>query len=347
MKYKAIPQTELNASKLCLGTMTFGMQNTIQDAFNQLDMATNNGINFIDTAELYPSPVIDINTMYETENYIGKWLKQSNINRQDLILLSKVMGQTNKHRPNPNPLQPQTIKKSIDGTLNRLRTDYLDIYLVHWPLRNSNFFRKLGYIHTPEDFDVNEHILQTIKVMDELIKQGKIRHYGISNEAAWGIMKYIQLAEQHNLAKPVLVQNPYSLLNRSYEVGGAEVSHRENIGFMSYATLASGLLSGKHIKNIQPNSRIDLYPDYFQRYTTPSGLQAIEKYVDLAHYFNISPTTLAISFALSKPFMTSAIIGATSTIQLQQLINAINTQLSSEILIKIDEIHRQHTYPCP
>ncbi len=351
MRYKKILHHSKEISTLCLGTMTFGMQNSKQDAFDILDYAVDKGLTYIDTAELYPVPAINIDSLHLTEDYIGQWQTQSPINRDKITFVSKVMGpvgeRSTQARPQQNPLSPETITVAIEGTLKRLRIDCLDIYLVHWPIRSANFFGKLQYPYTEDTFDVDAQILQVIETMHTLIQQGKISHYGLSNETAWGMMKYIHLADKHNLPKPVTVQNPYSLLNRSYEVGCAEVSHREGIGLMSYAVTANGSLTGKHLNGLVKNSRMHRWPEYFGRYEKPQARKAVQAYVDLARDTGISPTVLAVAFALHQPFMDCAIVGATTTAQLQQWIDAWDVVLDDTILDRIEDIHNVYTYPCP
>lgn len=349
MQYKTLLNKKI--SHLCLGSMSFGTQNTESESWEQLSYATDNGINYIDTAELYPVPAIDSETLHHTETYIGNWLQQSSIHQDTLTIVSKVMGPVSDRsqhaRPQQNPLSRDTINTAIEGTLKRLQIECLDVYLVHWPLRKTNFFGTLGYTPTPNDCDVESQILETIQTMDTLIKQGKIASYGLSNETAWGIMKYVQLAEKNGLAKPITVQNPYNLLNRSYEVGGAEVSWQENIGLMSYSTLANGLLSGKHINGIQPDTRLALWPEYFSRYNTPQAEKAIKAYVDLAYDMGISPTALSIAFVLQQEFVDCVIVGATKTAQIDAWIEASDITLGTNVLQTVEQIHAQYTYPCP
>ncbi|MGB1360749.1 MAG: aldo/keto reductase [Alphaproteobacteria bacterium] len=354
MIYNKINQTDIKTSLLSLGTMTFGAQNSYEQSAEMIDMAIDNGINFIDTAELYPSPADEEHNAYHTEQFIGKWLNTSNVNRNDLVIVSKVMGPHNHEdelskvaRPNKDPLSPTTITSSVDGILKRLNTDYIDVLLIHWPLRNANCFGVLGYDHKKENFDVEKQILDTITTMDKLIKDGKIRHYGVSNETAWGLMKYIQLAENNNLPKPVVCQNPYSLLNRSYEVGCAEVSMREDIGLMSYSVLGGGVLSGKHINSIAKDSRLDLRPDYYGRYVKPQAIKATKAYTELANKHGIDPAIMAIAFVNEKDFNLTTITGSTKPQHLQTYIDSVNVKLSSELLAEIEEIHKQYTYPAP
>ena len=342
----------LDTPLLSLGTMTFGMQSDYDQSARIMDMAVDNGINFFDTAELYATPTLDQDSMYRTEKFIGRWLMDNQVKRDKIVFVSKVMGPTGgsdkEHpRPNPEPLTPATIQASLDGILQRLHLDCLDIYLVHWPLRPTNFFGKLAYKHTQSDFDVEAHILQTIQTMDALIKAGKIRHYGVSNETAWGLMKYIQIADANNLPRPVTIQNPYSLLNRSFEVGLAEIAMRENIGLMAYSVLGGGILSGKHINGFTKGSRYDLYPEYNKRYTTPQGLEAIKAYVALAKKQGLNPAQMAIAFCNQQEFLFTTITGQNSCEQLQDFIDSQNITLSPELLAEIEAIHHQYTYPCP
>ena len=354
MKYNKIHSTDLKTSFLSLGTMTFGAQNNYKESSQMLDMAIDNGINFIDTAELYPSPADEHHNAYHTEMFIGKWIKDNKINRNNLIIVSKVIGAMSQPNElsNPariciNPLSKDTVKSSVDKILSRLNTDYIDILLVHWPLRNANFFGKLGYIHKQEDFDVNKHIQSTIETMNELIKSGKIKHYGVSNETAWGLMKYIQIADKEKLPRPVVCQNPYSLLNRSYELGMAEISSREKIGLMAYSVIGGGILTGKHIKGFEKNSRYDLRPDYYNRYTNTESLNATNEYVNLAKKHNICPTQMAISFVNKQQFVLSTITGSTKSEHLQSYIDSLNTELSNKLLAEIEQLHRKFIYPAP
>ena len=347
MKYKTLNQTDISVSTVCLGTMTYGMQNTIAEAFQQMDYAIDMGVNFLDTAELYSVPAMDIKTFGETERHIGSWLKARN-NRDKIVIATKVLGPTSiVSRPNPHPLTPETIFQAVNNSLDRLNTDYIDLYQVHWPLRPTNYFGQLGYIHSPDSIDVNAHILSTIETMNTLIKQGKIRHYGISNETAWGAMKYNAIAKQHNLLPPITIQNPYNLLNRSYEVGLSEVSMRENMGLLAYSPLGGGTLSGKHLNGIAENTRISLYPEYFGRYTNTQSVKATQAYAELASNIGLTLTELALAFINQQPFITSNIIGATKMDQLKQCIDSVNVQLSSEILEEIEKIHTIYPYPAP
>ena len=354
MKYKQIVNTDLKTSLLSLGTMTFGAQNDYNQSAEMLDMAVDNGINFIDTAELYPSPADRADNAYHTELFIGRWLSQNKIKRDDLIIVSKVMGPMGEPdelgepaRDCTDPLSPKTIKKSSDEILQRLNTDYIDILLVHWPLRNANYFGRLGYVHDAENFNVENQIRETIKTMDELIKAGKIRHYGVSNETPWGLMKYIQIADNEGLPRPITCQNPYSLLNRSYEVGCAEVGMRENIGLMAYSVLGGGVLTGKHLNGFEKGSRYDLHREYYNRYIKPQGIEATKAFVELAGKHGVCPTQMSLAFVNTREFLLTTITGSTKPQHLQAYIDSVNFELSDELLAGIEEVHKKYTYSCP
>ena len=344
----------LQTSLLSLGTMTFGMQCDYQQSARIMDYAVDKGINFFDTAELYPSPVLERETMHRTEDFIGKWMLGNKVKRDKIVFVSKVMGPTDgmgksgaNPRPNPDPLSPKTIQTSIDGVLKRLHIDCLDIFLVHWPVRRTNFFGRLGYVHGAEDFDVEQQIFDIIKTMDGLIKDGKIRHYGVSNESAWGLMKYIQIADANTLARPVTIQNAYSLLNRSFEVGLAEIAIRENIGLMAYSVLGGGMLTGKHLNGYVKGSRYDLYLQYYGRYLKPQGQEAIKEYVALANKHGVNPAQMAIAFCNQRDFLLTTITGQNSCEQLDDYIESEKLELSPEMLEGIEKIHTKYTYPCP
>ena len=344
---------DLKTSLLSLGTMTFGGQNDYNQSAEMLDMSIDNGINFIDTAELYPSPANKPDNAHHTELFIGKWLVENKIKRQDLVIVSKVMGpmggqdDDNPPRVCIDPLSPNTIKTATDNILKRLNSDYIDILLVHWPLRSTNCFGKLGYVHSEEGFNVENQIRETIKTMDDLIKAGKIRHYGVSNETAWGLMKYIQIADNENLPRPVTCQNPYSLLNRSYELGCSEIAIRENIGLMAYAVLGGGVLTGKHLGGFEKGSRYDIHREYYGRYIKPQGVEATKAFVELAKQHNTDPTQMAIAFVNTREFLLTTITGSTKPEHLQAYIDSVNFELSDELLAGIEEVHNKYTYACP
>jgi aryl-alcohol dehydrogenase-like predicted oxidoreductase len=346
MEYRRLGRSDITVSALCLGTMTFGEQNTEKEAHAQLDFALDADINFIDTAEMYPVPPKG-DTYGRTEEYIGTWLK-SRGNRKRIILASKVVGPARDLtylRHGQARLDRENIEAALHGSLKRLRTDYLDLYQLHWPDRKTNFFGQLGYQHDPDDDAVP--IAETLRVLGDLVRAGKVRHIGLSNETPWGAMRFLQLAEELNLPRAVSVQNPYSLLNRSFEIGMAEVAHREDLGLLTYSPLGFGVLSGKYLGGNQPaGARLTLY-NRFQRYRGRRGRLATESYVSLARSQGLDPAQMALAYAASRPFVTSVIIGATTMEQLASNIQSINLSLSPVVLSGIEEIHQDNPNPCP
>jgi len=327
--------------------MTWGEQNTLEQAFEQMDYAVSQGVNFFDTAELYAIPP-KAETYGRTEEIIGEWLKARG-QREKIVLASKIAGPgenwVSHIREGRTRFNRQHIVSALDASLRRLQTDYIDLYQLHWPERKTNFFGQLGF--EPKD---NEHLtpfLETLEVLDEQVKEGKIRHVGLSNETPWGVMRFLQLAEQHQLTRIASIQNPYSLLNRSYEVGLAEVSWREKVGLMAYSPLGFGVLSGKYLGGACPASaRLTLYPDYV-RYSSPGAIASTEKYVALARQHQLDPAQMSLAYVNSRPFLTSTIIGATSMEQLKCNIGSIHVKLSDEVLEGIDEIHNERSNPSP
>lgn len=344
MIYTNLGSTDIKISKICLGTMTWGEQNTEAEAHEQLDYAIDAGINFIDTAELYSVPSRP-QTYGNTEQYIGTWIV-SRRNRDDFILASKASGPGPKHiRGGPN-YSRKHLAGALNESLRRLQTDYIDLYQLHWPERKTNFFGKLGYEHKNDD-PWEENFVEILQIMDDFVKQGKIRFVGVSNETPWGLMRFLSLAEKYNLPKPVSIQNPYNLLNRTFEVGLSEISIRENCGLLAYSPLAFGLLSGKYFKEEKPvNGRIALF-EQLSRYNSERSVKAAEKYVKLAHEHSISPAQMALAFVNSRNFVISNIIGATSLEQLKENIDSIEIELSGELVQKIEEIHREIPNPAP
>jgi aryl-alcohol dehydrogenase-like predicted oxidoreductase len=326
--------------------MTFGGQNSLSDAFSQLNYAFDNGINFIDTAEMYPIPTKS-KTQGKTEEYIGKWIK-SRGNRKDVVLASKVTGPSPRltHiRKGATGFNKKDIYSAIDGSLKRLCTDYIDLYQIHWPERNTNNFGKLGYNVFDEKHTTA--ILETLEVLSNLTKDGKVRHIGISNETPWGLSQYLKLSESHDLPKPITIQNPYSLLNRSYEIGLSEFSHHENIGLLAYSPLGFGVLTGKYLNGQMPkNSRRELF-DRYDRYSNTEGELATKEYIKLAKESGLDSAQMALAFVYSRPFVTSVIVGATTLAQLKHNIDSINVNLSEDVIQKIESIHRMHPNPCP
>lgn len=347
MIYNSLGNTDIQVSRICLGTMTWGEQNTQSEAFEQMDYALDQGVNFWDTAELYSVPP-RAETYGATETMIGNWFAK-NGRRDDVVLASKIagpMGPASHIRDGQGRFNREQITQALEASLKRLQTDYLDLYQLHWPERPTNYFGKLNYEWTDEPQDLTP-FEETLEVLTEFVKQGKIRQIGLSNETAWGAMKFLQIAEAKGLQKIVTVQNPYSLLNRSYEVGLAEVSRHEGIGLMAYSPLGFGVLSGKYLNGAKPEgSRLALFPNY-DRYMGANAVKATELYAALAKGNGLTPTQLALAFVNSRPFLSANIIGATSMEQLKENIDSINITLDEETLYQIERIHAQYTIPAP
>ena len=345
MKFKKLGNTNIDVSLICLGTMTWGEQNTEQDAHEQLDYAVSQGINFIDTAEMYPVPPKP-ETQGLTEQYIGSWLAKRG-QRDDIILASKVAGPGNglTYLRNGPRLNKSHIHQAIETSLQRLQTDYVDLYQLHWPDRNTNYFGQLGY-EVKSDETITP-LFDSISAINELVQQGKIRHWGLSNETPWGVMKALSICEEHGFAKPVSIQNPYNLLNRTYEVGLAEVSHRENVGLLAYSPMAFGALSGKYLDGSEPeNGRLTLYKR-FSRYSNEQAVKATKAYVNIAKYFNLTPAQMSLAFVNQQAFLTSNIIGATSMEQLKENIESIDISLNDDVLSEIAKVHCMNPNPAP
>ncbi|MBB3104661.1 NADP(H)-dependent aldo-keto reductase [Azomonas macrocytogenes] len=345
MKYRRLSRTDLNVSALCLGTMTWGEQNTQAEAFAQIDMAKAAGVNFIDTAEMYPVPP-KAETYASTERIIGNYFKTHG-NRADWILASKIAGPGNGIdyiRNGELKFNRQHIQAAVDASLERLQTDWIDLYQLHWPERSTNFFGQLGYSHKEQNFTPLE---ETLAALDEQVKAGKIRHIGLSNETPWGTMKYLQLAESRGWPRAVSIQNPYNLLNRSFEVGLAEIALREDCGLLAYSPMAFGMLSGKYENGAHPaDARITLF-SRFTRYTNPQAIAACSQYVELARQHSLDPAQMALAFVTGQPFVTSNIIGATTLKQLESNLASIDLDLSSDLLEAIEAIHRKQPNPAP
>lgn len=346
MQYRTLGNTDVQVSLLCLGTMTWGEQNTEKEAHQQLDYAVAEGINFIDAAEIYPVPP-QAKTQGRTEQYLGSWLKQRR-DRDQLVIASKVCGPgdwVSYMRDGQPRLDRPNIEKALDASLKRLQTDYIDVYQLHWPERDTNYFGKLGYSHSPNRNGVP--IAETLGVLNDLAQTGRIRHIGVSNETPWGVMEYLRVAEREDLPRIVSIQNPYSLLNRTFEVGLAEMAHREQTGLLAYSPLGFGVLTGKYLDNRKPKgARLTLF-DRFVRYTNPRGMAATEAYVKLAGKHGLNPAQMALAFVNSRPFLTSTIIGATSMEQLRQNIAAADITLSADVLEEIEMVHTRQPNPCP
>ena len=338
MKFKKLPFTDIQVSEICLGTMTFGKQNTESEGHQQLDYAVSRGINFIDTAELYPVPA-EAETYGETERIIGTWIKKNN-NRSSIILASKIAGPGayTKHIRTTG-FSKSAIKEAVNDSLKRLQTDYIDLYQLHWPERFTNTFGTRGYKHISKE-KWEDNFSEILFNLNELIKEGKIRHIGLSNENPWGVMRFLEESKQ-SLPRMITIQNSYSLLNRQFEVGNAEISMREKIGLLAYSPLACGVLTGKYIEGKDAaNSRLNLFKR-FVRYSSDQSTLATKKYLALANELGISLTHMALAFVNQQTFVTSNIIGATNMNQLKENIDSIDIELNSNTINAINEIHEE------
>ena len=346
MKFKKLGNTDLNVSLICLGTMTYGEQNTQDEGFQQMDYAVEKGINFFDTAELYAIPPKE-KTYGKTEEIIGNWFKKRN-NRKKIILASKIAGPGLKWiRGGGDQFSSKSIEEALNDSLRRLKTDYIDLYQLHWPERNTNYFGELNYEHDEKEKKWNsfESILKTLK---KFIDQGKIRYIGLSNETPWGFSKFLQIAKEQKLPRMVSVQNPYSLVNRSYEIGMSEISIREKAGLLAYSPLAAGYLTGKYRNNQMPkNSRMDLFYDNYPRYHNQRTYSAVDEYFNIAQKYKVSLTQLSQAFVNSRDFVTSNIIGATTMEQLKENIDSISISLDKKIIDEINLVHERIPNPAP
>ena len=343
MEYNILPNSNIKVSKICLGTMTWGRQNNQQEAFDQMDYSIDKGVNFFDTAELYPVPATP-DKYAITEEIIGNWFQQSK-KRDKIILATKIAGPGDYTAHNRKTgYKGNSIENALDGSLKRLKTDYIDLYQLHWPERITNTFGNRNYQYFNDSWEDNfEFILEKLK---ELIKIGKIRHIGLSNENPWGIMKFLDYSKQE-LPKMITVQNPYSLLNRLFEVGSSEICKRENIGLLAYSPLGFGILTGKYFNGKMPkNSRLDLFPT-LKRYSNENSIKAAKLYEEVAKKHNVSLTHLSLSFVNDRPFVTSNIIGATNLEQLKENIESVNIKLSDEIISEINSINNKIPNPSP
>lgn len=345
MEYTSLPNTNIKVSKICLGTMTWGNQNTEAEGFSQMDYALERGVNFFDTAELYPVPATK-ETQGQTSKIIGNWLKKSN-NRDKVILASKIAGPGDyTAHIRTTGFGGTSIQEAIELELQRLQTDYIDLYQLHWPERHTNTFGVRDFKPSPNDPWL-DNFNEVLHGLNNLVKAGKIRAYGLSNEKGWGTMRYAEEVRKDNLPKISTIQNAYSLLNRVFEGDLAEISLRENIGLLAYSPLAFGVLSGKYIKGTAAdNARLNLFPR-FARYSSTQSTEATKQYLDLANDIGISLTTLSLAFVNQRPFVTSNIIGATNLEQLEENINSIETKLSEDTLARINEIHAKIPNPAP
>ena len=344
MNYKKLGNTDLNVSTICLGTMTWGEQNSQNEAFEQMEYSLDNGVNFWDTAELYAVPP-KAETYGHTETIIGNWFEKTK-KRKDVILASKVGGPSRKYMRNgENSFTGKNLENALNGSLVRLKTDYIDLYQLHWPERNVNNFGRLGYEHKENEWNEFEDVLINLK---KFIDQGKIRYVGLSNETPWGVMNYLQLAKDKDLPRMMAIQNPYSLLNRSYEVGLAEVSIREKIGCLAYSPLASGYLTGKYRdKQFPKGSRMERDFDFWTRYRKPNTSEAVEDYYKISKKYNLDMSQMSIKFCEDQDFMTSVIIGATTMEQLKTNVESVKVNLDSEVIKEINNVQKKYPNPCP
>jgi len=345
MKYTTLPNTDVKVSKICLGTMTFGQQNTEAEGHSQLDFSFEKGINFIDTAEMYSVPARQ-ETYGSTEEIIGTWFKKSG-KRDEVVLATKIAG------PNPlftymrdkNDFSPASIKFALNQSLKRLQTDYIDLYQLHWPERKTNTFGQRGYKIIEEGWEDN--IQQVLETLQGFIQEGKIKNIGVSNETPWGMMRFLEESKKHNLPRISTIQNPYSVVNRSFEVGMSEICYRENVGLLAYSPMAFGVLSGKFLTGeSHPNARINLFPQ-FARYNSENTREATRLYNEIAKDFGLTLTELALAFIEKQPFVTSTIIGATNLQQLEQNINTINVSLSDKIMVEVEKVQNAFPNPAP
>jgi aryl-alcohol dehydrogenase-like predicted oxidoreductase len=346
MKYKTLGRTGIKVSEICLGTMTWGTQNSETEAHEQMDYAVGEGVNFFDTAELYPVTPAGPETMGLTEDYIGTWLKKSG-KRNDVVVATKVAGPGRPYIRGGSPASPKTMREALEISLKRLQTDYVDLYQMHWPNRGHYHFRQ-AWTYDPSRQDTPatlEDLHAVLETLGAFVKEGKVRAVGLSNDTAWGTMKMLSLAEKHGLPRIASLQNEYNFLYRAFDLDLAEVSHHENIGLLAYSPLAAGLLSGKYLNGARPQgSRLSINGDLGGRYTEYQE-PAVAAYSELAREHNLDLAQMQLAFSLTRPFMTSVIIGATSMAQLRTNIAAKDVTLSAEVLKRIARLHRE--FPAP
>ncbi|MDA9071382.1 aldo/keto reductase [Candidatus Pelagibacter sp.] len=345
MNYKKLGNTDLEVSTICLGTMTWGEQNTQEEGFEQMDYALDQGVNFWDTAEIYSVPPKQ-ETFGDTEVIIGNWFEKTK-KREKIILASKVCGPMREYvRGGGNQFGEKNITAALEGSLRRLKTDYIDLYQLHWPERKTNFFGKLGYVH--DDSNEWTRFEDILGNLQKFISQGKVKHIGVSNETPWGLSKYLELSKERNLPRILSAQNPYNLLNRTYEVGLAEISVREQVGLLAYSPLACGYLSGKYRnKQLPKDSRMERDGNFWTRYAKPNTEKAVEAYYEIAKKHNLDLTQMSLKFLEIQPFVTSVIIGATTMEQLKTNIESVNIKLTEEIINDINEVQAIYPNPCP
>ena len=345
MQTRPLGNTGIDVSRLCLGTMTFGKQNSEAEAHEQLDRAVAFGIDFIDTAEMYPVPP-EADTQGRTEAYIGSWLRRRG-SRDDVIIATKASGPGLDHIRGGPRLTREHLHQAIDESLCRLQTDYVDLYQLHWPERNANVFGRLGYVHDEEKEEDSTPLEETLSALKELVDAGKVRAIGLSNDTPWGVMRALHLSDTLGLPRVASIQNPYSLLNRTFEVGLAEISHRERVGLLAYSPLAFGMLSGKYLDGARPaGARLTLF-ERFQRYTNPLAAAATADYVKIARDHGLDPAQMALAYVNTRPFLTSNIIGATTMAQLESNLDSESLRLDDEVVEAIEAVHRRIPNPAP
>ncbi|WP_296384397.1 aldo/keto reductase [Winogradskyella sp.] len=345
MKYTTLPNTDIKVSKICLGTMTWGNQNTQDEGFAQMDFALDKGVNFFDVAELYPVPAT-ADTYAETERIIGNWFTKTG-NRDKIVLGTKIAG-TGDYTAHirTTGFSKEALNEAVNNSLKRLQTDYIDLYQLHWPERETKMFGTRDYVHNPNN-KWEDNFNEILHDLDDIIKSGKIRQVGISNEGAWGTMRYLQESKVNNLPRMITIQNAYNLLCRPFESDLAEVAHRENIGLLAYSPMACGELSGKYIKGIAAdNARLKLFPR-FNRYSGVTATEATKRYLKIAEDNNMSLAQMSLAFVNERPFLTSNIIGATSLEQLEENIDSINISLSEDVMKAINAVHAEIPNPAP
>ena len=348
MEYRTLGSTDLRVSLIGLGTMTFGEQNTEAEGHAQIDRALDHGVNLIDTSEMYSVPARG-ETYGSTERIIGTWIQKSR-KRDRVVLCTKVAGPghvlgVNHVRGGHNTLDRRNIVEAIDGSLRRLQTDYVDLYQVHWPARSTNCFGQLGY--PSGEHKEETPIEETLEALDSLVRAGKVRYLGLSNETPWGVHRYLELARQHGLARVVSIQNPYSLLNRSFEVGLAEMAIKEQVGLLAYSPLGFGVLTGKYLLGMRPESARLVRWSRFSRYSSAIAGQATTRYVGIAMEHGLDPAQMALAFVNRQPFVASTLIGATTMEQLETNLTSIDLTLSDEVVQAIEQVHLRYSNPCP
>ena len=346
MEYTFLPKTDIRVSKICLGTMTWGRQNTEAEGHAQMDYALSQGVNFFDTAELYPIPAHK-DRYALTEKIIGSWFRKTG-KRKEVVLATKIAGPAPFTRfIRTSGFHPDAIREAVEGSLDRLQTDYIDLYQLHWPERSTNYFGKRGFPMDPED-PWEDNIPEVLETLGALVREGKIRHVGLSNETPWGVMRFLEeVTKNPDLPRMITIQNPYSLLNRLFEVGLSEISIRSEIGLLAYSPLGFGTLSGKYLGGKKPeNARVTLFPNY-SRYSGQNAMEATQAYKDIADRHGLTLAQMSLAFVNSRPFLTSNIIGATTMEQLRENIGSIEVKLEAEVVREIESVHETLPNPAP